>query len=109
MTAGPVVPVERQRLALQPILDGSVEIRGGFWGERQRRNREVTIPYGMKMLEESGTIENFRDRGRKLERPSTSCRSSATPTSTRCSRRSAGSEPMAAIPSRSGFSPRASS
>ena len=60
VTAGPVVPVERQRLALQPILDGSVEIHGGFWGERQRRNREVTIPYGMKMLEESGTIENFR-------------------------------------------------
>ena len=60
MTAGPVVPVERQRLALQPILDGSVEIHSGFWGERQRRNREVTIPYGMKMLEESGTIENFR-------------------------------------------------
>ena len=60
MTAGPVIPVERQRLALHPVLDGSVEIRGGFWSERQRRNREVTIPYGMKMLEESGTIENFR-------------------------------------------------
>ncbi len=60
MTAGPVIPVEGQRLAVQPILDGSVEIRGGFWGERQHRNRQVTIPYGMKMLEESGTIENFR-------------------------------------------------
>jgi DUF1680 family protein len=47
-------------LALHPILEGSVEIVGGFWGARQRLNREVTIPYGMKMLEESGTIENFR-------------------------------------------------
>lgn len=60
MTAGPVMPVERQRLALDPILDHTVEIAGGFWGARQRLNREVTIPYAMRMLEESGTIENFR-------------------------------------------------
>jgi DUF1680 family protein len=37
-----------------------VAIEGGFWAPRQVRNREVTIPYGMKMLEESGTLENFR-------------------------------------------------
>jgi DUF1680 family protein len=37
-----------------------VEIVEGFWGLRQRVNREVTIPYGMRMLEETGTIENFR-------------------------------------------------
>ena len=60
MSTGPVKPVERKLLALQPILDGAVEITDGFWGARQRLNREVTIPYGMKMLEESGTIENFR-------------------------------------------------
>jgi uncharacterized protein len=60
VSAAPVIPVERSRLALHPIREGSVEIVGGFWGERQRRNREVTIPYGMTMLEESGTIENFR-------------------------------------------------
>ena len=60
MTAGPVVPIERRLLALRPIVDGYVKIVGGFWGARQRLNREVTIPYGMKMLEQSGTIENFR-------------------------------------------------
>ena len=60
MTAGPVVPIERRLLTLHPILDGSVKIVGGFWGARQRLNRDVTIPYGMKMLEQSGTIENFR-------------------------------------------------
>ena len=59
MSAGPVKPVERRLLALHPILDGVIEITDGFWGVRQRLNREVTIPYGMKMLEESGTIENF--------------------------------------------------
>jgi DUF1680 family protein len=47
-------------LSLQPIVDGAVEIDGGFFGARRRVNREVTIPYGMKMLEESGTLENFR-------------------------------------------------
>ena len=60
MSAGPVQPVERKLLALRPILDGAVEITGGFWGARQCLNREVTIPYGMRMLEESGTIENLR-------------------------------------------------
>jgi hypothetical protein len=60
MSAGPVRPVEGKRLALNPIVDGAVDITGGFWGVRQTLNREVTIPYGMKMLEESGAIENFR-------------------------------------------------
>ena len=68
MSAGPVKPVERRLLALHPILDGVIEITDGFWGARQCLNREVTIPYGMKMLEESGTIENFPHRGRKLTR-----------------------------------------
>jgi DUF1680 family protein len=60
MSAGPVKPVEGKHLALNPIVDGAVDITEGFWGVRQTLNREVTIPHGMKMLEESGTIENFR-------------------------------------------------
>jgi hypothetical protein len=47
-------------LSVCPIIDGRVEIVDGFWGVRQRVNREVTIPYGMRMLLETGTIENFR-------------------------------------------------
>ncbi len=60
MSAGPVKPVAGKSLALYPFLDGVVEIADGFWGVRQRLNREVTIPYGMKMLEETGAVENFR-------------------------------------------------
>jgi DUF1680 family protein len=60
VSAGPVKPVARKSLALQPILDGVVEIADGFWGARQRLNREATIPYGMKMLEETGAVENLR-------------------------------------------------
>lgn len=60
MTVGPVNPVDQRLLTLRPVVDGSVKITGGFWAARQQVNREVTIPYGMKMLEESGTLENFR-------------------------------------------------
>ena len=60
MSAGPVAPIAHGRLVLQPIGDGVVEIDGGFWGARRARNRAVTIPYAMRMLEETGTLENFR-------------------------------------------------
>ena len=60
MSAGPVMPVSQQQLALRPITDGTVALTGGFWGDRQRQNREVTIPHGIRMLESSGALENLR-------------------------------------------------
>jgi uncharacterized protein len=54
------MPVSKKLLALQPISPGTVELTRGFWGDRQAQNRQVTIPYGMKMMEDSGTLENFR-------------------------------------------------
>jgi DUF1680 family protein len=54
------MPVSKKLLALRPISPGTVQLTSGFWGDRQLQNREVTIPYGMKMMEESGTLENFR-------------------------------------------------
>ena len=80
MSSGPVVPVSQQQLALHPVAGGpiagspvtgsrvtgsrvtggTVEITGGCWGDRQRQNREVTIPHGIGMLEKSGTLENLR-------------------------------------------------
>jgi len=75
MSAGPVMPVSQKQLALRPvagspargspiaaspITEGTVEITGGFWGHRQRQNREVTIPHGIGMIEKSGTLENLR-------------------------------------------------
>ncbi len=53
------MPVAKQRLALRPISSG-LRLTSGFWGDRQRQNREVTIPHGVEMLEASGTIENLR-------------------------------------------------
>jgi DUF1680 family protein len=54
------MPVSKKLLALHPISPGTVELTRGFWGDRQLQNRQVTIPYGMKMMENSGTLENFR-------------------------------------------------
>ncbi len=54
------MPVSTDLLALRPITRGTVHLTGGFWGDRQRQNRDVTIPHGIRMLDESGTIENLR-------------------------------------------------
>ena len=54
------MPVSKELLTLHPITPGAVRLSSGFWGDRQLQNRHVTIPYGMKMMEETGTLENFR-------------------------------------------------
>ncbi len=56
---GPVVPGEGARAALRP-LDGGMRISGGFWGALQQLNRSVTIPHGIGMLEDSGSLRNLR-------------------------------------------------
>ncbi len=58
--AGPVMPVSKKLLAVLPVSPGTVDLSPGFWGDRQRQNREVTIPHGIRMLEASGTLENLR-------------------------------------------------
>ncbi len=57
---GPVDPASRDRLALLPLRSGAFELGEGFWGQLQRRNRSVSIPYAMSMMEQSGTLENLR-------------------------------------------------
>ena len=59
-TMGPLMPRRGDHVRLRPMSGGSVRLRGGFWGSRQLLNREVTIPHGMRMLEESGSLENLR-------------------------------------------------
>ncbi len=60
MSNGPVVPAAEARLACRPGPELSGRLTDGFWLRRQLCNREVTIPHGMRMLEETGTLENFR-------------------------------------------------
>jgi uncharacterized protein len=58
--AGPVAPTDQAsaRLALRPA--NGMRISGGFWGAVQQLNRRVTIPHGIAMLEETGSLNNLR-------------------------------------------------
>lgn len=38
----------------------AVRLTGGFWASRQDINRRVTLPHGYRMLEQTGTLDNFR-------------------------------------------------
>ena len=46
--AGPVRPTAGARTALAPVDYRDVVIAGGFWGARQERNRETSIPIGSR-------------------------------------------------------------
>ena len=56
--SGPVDPTAST--TLRPLPLGATAITGGLWAERQRVNREVTIPLGAEKLEAAGSFENFK-------------------------------------------------
>ena len=60
MNVAAVLPTESARLRLSPIDARGVRIEHGFWAERLRVNREVTLPHGAAQLERAGNLENFR-------------------------------------------------
>lgn len=45
---------------LQTLPHRNIQISGGFWAEKQRLNREVTLPHGHDMLEREGHYHNLR-------------------------------------------------
>ena len=53
-------PSGTARSRLRPLGPSRVTILDGFLGERQRVNRERTIPHGFDQLRRSGTLENLR-------------------------------------------------
>ena len=59
-TMGPLVPGTDKHVRMRPMAGGAIRLRGGFWARRQLLNREVTIPHGMDMLEETGNLDNLR-------------------------------------------------
>jgi uncharacterized protein len=44
---------------IQPVPFTKVNITDGFWFTRMETNRTVTIPFSIKLLEETGRIKNF--------------------------------------------------
>jgi uncharacterized protein len=55
-----VAPTASARVRLRPIDARGVAIHDGLLAERQRTNREVTIPLGAEELERAGTLDNLR-------------------------------------------------
>ncbi len=52
-------PVLPSASALRPLAIGDVRITGGFWADRQRVNREVSIPIGSARLREAGNLADL--------------------------------------------------
>ncbi|MGH8868327.1 MAG: glycoside hydrolase family 127 protein [Actinomycetes bacterium] len=59
-----MAPLRQDTTVLRPVGFGDVTLRGGFWGERQQRNRDATIPHGLDWLERAGNLDNLRDVAR---------------------------------------------
>ena len=57
---GPVDPTASARITLRPLPLRDAPITGGLWAQRQRVNRETTIPMGAAQLEAAGSFDNFR-------------------------------------------------
>jgi len=60
MSTSTVWPSATARLRLKPLSSTQLTIVGGFWAQRQRINRELTIPHGFEQLRRHGTIDNLR-------------------------------------------------
>jgi uncharacterized protein len=56
---GPVVPTSGASCATRPLPVSDVRLTHGFWADRQRTNREVSIPIGSRRLRDAGNLENL--------------------------------------------------
>src|SRR3954452_22535089 len=56
---GPGFQTPGASCATRPLALSDVRITGGFWADRQRVNREVSIPIGSRRLREAGNLENL--------------------------------------------------
>ncbi|HEY4188932.1 MAG TPA: beta-L-arabinofuranosidase domain-containing protein [Candidatus Limnocylindrales bacterium] len=57
---GLVVPSAGAISALRPLDAAGTRITGGFWADRQRVNRERSIPFGFEQLDRAGNFHNLR-------------------------------------------------
>ncbi len=57
--AGPVAPTAQAVGAFRPLGVAAARITGGSWAERQRVNREVSIPQGGARLREAGNLDDL--------------------------------------------------
>jgi uncharacterized protein len=55
-----VLPTDSAIRRLTPLGAGGMRVTGGFWADRQRINREWTIPHGFEELGRAGNLHNLR-------------------------------------------------
>ena len=66
----PVTCVPQTTVDLRPAPPAAVRIMNGFWADRQRINRRVTLPYQYDQFTESGHFDSL-DLNRSIKDPKT--------------------------------------
>ena len=59
-------PVQVPGYPITPVPFPQVKVGDGFWGQRLKASREVTIPLAFSKCEESGRYRNFEIAARQL-------------------------------------------
>ncbi|GAB4540233.1 MAG: glycoside hydrolase family 127 protein [Anaerolineae bacterium] len=59
-TPGPVDNSNSPHSILRTLPFGSVQVRAGFWAERQETNRKVSLKHGYEMLKKAGNFHNLK-------------------------------------------------
>ncbi len=57
---GPIDTRESPHARLRTLPSRAVSISSGFWSGWQRLNRDVSLGHGLRMLEQSGNLDNLR-------------------------------------------------
>jgi DUF1680 family protein len=60
---GPVSPLATERLTVHPLGLDQIRLTGGFFGQWQHANRDVTAPHALSWLEKDGSVDNLRRVG----------------------------------------------
>jgi uncharacterized protein len=66
MIAGPVRPSAQAAVSQRPLQLSDVRITRGFWSDRQRVNREVSIPIGSSRLRDAGNLADLELAAQQL-------------------------------------------
>lgn len=67
---GPVRPTSGARTVLRPVPLSGARLTRGFWADRQRVNREASIPIGSRRLREAGNLADLEFAAECLRDPS---------------------------------------
>jgi len=54
---------------IRPVPFTHVKLTDGFWAPRLETNRTVSVPYALRMNEETGRVDNFRKAARLMSGP----------------------------------------